>query len=113
LRDDLGKFCREAPPEFTDHQRQVFCVFSGQGVIALRKYLNERPDMFSEVASDDDDTVDGEDGSEAPQTPVQYQHIAGDALQDPNVDGADGDADEELDDENADMFGGGYGAPLH
>ena len=69
--------------------------------------------MFSEVASDDDDTVDGEDGSEAPQTPVQYQHITGDVLQDPNADGADGDADEELDDENADMFGGGYGAPLH
>ncbi|SZF01447.1 unnamed protein product [Blumeria hordei] len=40
LRNDLEQFCREAPPEFTEHQRNVFCVFSGQGVVALRKYLN-------------------------------------------------------------------------
>ncbi|KAK0727581.1 hypothetical protein B0T26DRAFT_638275 [Lasiosphaeria miniovina] len=41
LRDDLEAFCRDAPPEFTDHQRQVFCVFSGLGVVNLRKYLNQ------------------------------------------------------------------------
>jgi len=27
-------------PEFTEHQRAVFCVFSGQGVVNLRRYLN-------------------------------------------------------------------------
>jgi F-box and leucine-rich repeat protein GRR1 len=27
--------------EFTEHQRSVFCVFSGQGVVGLRKYLNQ------------------------------------------------------------------------
>lgn len=27
-------------PEFTDHQRSVFCVFSGQGVVNLRKHFN-------------------------------------------------------------------------
>jgi F-box and leucine-rich repeat protein GRR1 len=26
--------------EFTDHQRSVFCVFSGQGVVNLRKHFN-------------------------------------------------------------------------
>lgn len=26
--------------EFTEHQRQVFCVFSGGGVVELRKFLN-------------------------------------------------------------------------
>lgn len=26
--------------EFTDHQRQVFCVFSGSGVTLLRTHLN-------------------------------------------------------------------------
>jgi len=26
--------------EFTEHQRSVFCVFSGQGVVSLRRYLN-------------------------------------------------------------------------
>ncbi|KAK0720259.1 hypothetical protein B0H67DRAFT_483629 [Lasiosphaeris hirsuta] len=40
LRDDLEIYCRDAPPEFTEHQRSVFCVFSGQGVVGLRKYLN-------------------------------------------------------------------------
>ncbi|KAI4192300.1 MAG: hypothetical protein LQ346_004372 [Caloplaca aetnensis] len=40
LREDLTAFCREAPPEFTDHQRTMFCVFSGVGVNKLRDYLN-------------------------------------------------------------------------
>ncbi|KAF2455744.1 hypothetical protein BDY21DRAFT_372897 [Lineolata rhizophorae] len=41
LREDLIVFCREAPQEFNDHQREVFCVFSGSGVNRLRTYLNE------------------------------------------------------------------------
>ncbi|KAI0139605.1 RNI-like protein [Hypoxylon sp. NC0597] len=45
LRDDLEIFCREAPPDFTDHQRAVFCVFSGQGVMGLRNYLNTQPEF--------------------------------------------------------------------
>ncbi|EAT80797.2 hypothetical protein SNOG_11753 [Parastagonospora nodorum SN15] len=40
LRDDLLVFCREAPPEFNEHQRDVFCVFSGLGVGRLRLFLN-------------------------------------------------------------------------
>jgi len=40
LRDDLLVFCREAPSEFNDHQRDVFCVFSGIGVSRLRNSLN-------------------------------------------------------------------------
>lgn len=39
LRDDLTRFCREAPQEFTHVQRDVFCVFSGEGVVRLRDYL--------------------------------------------------------------------------
>lgn len=45
LRDDLETFCREAPPDFTEHQRAVFCVFSGQGVMGLRNYLNTQPEF--------------------------------------------------------------------
>lgn len=41
LREDLLVFCREAPPEFNEHQRDVFCVFSGNGVSRLRDHLNE------------------------------------------------------------------------
>ncbi|EFE41896.1 hypothetical protein TRV_03356 [Trichophyton verrucosum HKI 0517] len=40
LRNDLTKFCRAAPDEFTPLQREVFCVFSGDGVGQLREYLN-------------------------------------------------------------------------
>ena len=40
LRDDLLTFCREAPPEFNEHQRDVFCVFSGLGVARMRNFLN-------------------------------------------------------------------------
>ena len=41
LLEELLTFCREAPPEFNDHQRDVFCVFSGTGVGRLRDYLNQ------------------------------------------------------------------------
>ncbi|KAF8932974.1 SCF ubiquitin ligase complex subunit [Dissophora ornata] len=37
------KFCRAPPPEFTVHQREVFCVFSGKGVRELRNYMQENP----------------------------------------------------------------------
>lgn len=39
LRDDILRYCREAPPEFNDHQRDVFCVFSGTKVDELRNFL--------------------------------------------------------------------------
>lgn len=42
LRDELLTFCRDAPPEFNDHQRDVFCVFSGNGVSRLRDFLNQQ-----------------------------------------------------------------------
>ncbi|CAK7563642.1 MAG: SCF ubiquitin ligase complex subunit [Sporothrix epigloea] len=43
LREDLSRFCRSPPPEFTMHQRDVFCVFSGEGVTGLRYHLNVEP----------------------------------------------------------------------
>ncbi|KAI4599522.1 SCF ubiquitin ligase complex subunit [Pestalotiopsis sp. 9143b] len=45
LRDDLDTFCRDAPPDFTEHQRQVFCVFSGRGVTGLKDYLNSKEEF--------------------------------------------------------------------
>jgi F-box and leucine-rich repeat protein GRR1 len=42
LREDLLVFCRDAPREFNDHQRNVFCVFSGNSVGRLREYLIEQ-----------------------------------------------------------------------
>ncbi|KAK1675037.1 F-box domain-containing protein [Colletotrichum godetiae] len=44
LREEFAEFCRPPPPEFTDHQRGVFCVFSGVGVTKLRDYLNTSPE---------------------------------------------------------------------
>ncbi|CAI4212849.1 unnamed protein product [Parascedosporium putredinis] len=40
LREEFQQYGREAPREFTEHQRQVFCVFSGNCVHKLRDYLN-------------------------------------------------------------------------
>ncbi|KAF9358852.1 SCF ubiquitin ligase complex subunit, partial [Mortierella sp. NVP85] len=37
------KFCRIPPSEFTPHQREVFCVFSGKGVRELRQFMQENP----------------------------------------------------------------------
>lgn len=48
LRDDLAQFCRDAPNEFTENQRNVFCVFSGQGVASLRRYLSNLADEFQD-----------------------------------------------------------------
>jgi F-box and leucine-rich repeat protein GRR1 len=42
LHEELTAFCRPAPQEFNDHQRDVFCVFSNAGVNRLREYLNEQ-----------------------------------------------------------------------
>lgn len=39
LRSDITAFCRPAPTDFSDNQRQIFCVFSGKGVHKLRHYL--------------------------------------------------------------------------
>ncbi|TQV91550.1 ubiquitin ligase complex F-box protein GRR1 [Cordyceps javanica] len=41
--DEFLPFCREAPPEFTNHQRNVFCVFSGNQVSRFRDHLNTAP----------------------------------------------------------------------
>lgn len=39
LRQDITQFCRSPPADFTDHQKGLFCVFSGQGVKLLRDYM--------------------------------------------------------------------------
>lgn len=65
-RDDLTRFCREAPSEFTNLQRDVFCVFSGDGVSRLREYLNAKADEERLIQPDDidDDDISVEDDNE-------------------------------------------------
>jgi F-box and leucine-rich repeat protein GRR1 len=54
-------FCREAPAEFTNQQRDVFCVFSGEGVNRLRHYLNsDRMQYDTEGTMYDDAEEEGE-----------------------------------------------------
>ncbi|KAF9273449.1 SCF ubiquitin ligase complex subunit [Mortierella alpina] len=45
------KFCRAPPAEFTPHQREVFCVFSGKGVRELRQYMQENELAMSSAAN--------------------------------------------------------------
>lgn len=40
MRPELTQFCRDPPPDLTESQLSVFCVYSGQGVHRLREYLN-------------------------------------------------------------------------
>jgi F-box and leucine-rich repeat protein GRR1 len=42
-RDDFQPYCRTAPTDFTQHQRDVFCVFSGPQVSKFRDFLNTSP----------------------------------------------------------------------
>ncbi|CAL5867420.1 uncharacterized protein PFLUO_LOCUS1639 [Penicillium psychrofluorescens] len=67
LRPDLTAFCRDAPPEFTQQQRDVFCVFSGEGVSRLRNHLNHLSHMRQQESSeatmyDDDEELDEDEG---------------------------------------------------
>lgn len=47
--------------EFTEHQRHVFCVFSGEGVNQLRNYLNESPETLYDTEGTMYDDREGED----------------------------------------------------
>ncbi|KAK4508121.1 hypothetical protein PRZ48_001859 [Zasmidium cellare] len=86
LRDELLAFCREAPPEFNEHQRDVFCVFSGTGVARLRDFLNEQkahqaanmtPSVQSESGSIDVDIDDNNPDSDGSNTPVVNVNVHG------------------------------------
>ncbi|KAI9803646.1 MAG: SCF ubiquitin ligase complex subunit [Piccolia ochrophora] len=86
LREDLIVYCREAPPEFTDHQRDVFCVFSGAGVKDLRDHLNHdselRENLSRGITSNfPQGTEDGfmyDDGDDATgEGEEDDQHVAG------------------------------------
>ncbi|SPN98717.1 related to protein GRR1 [Cephalotrichum gorgonifer] len=47
LRNEFQQFGRDPPVEFTENQRQVFCVFSGTCVKRLREYLNDADEYKS------------------------------------------------------------------
>ncbi|OKL60306.1 SCF E3 ubiquitin ligase complex F-box protein grrA [Talaromyces atroroseus] len=69
LHEDLTAFCRDAPSEFTQQQREVFCVFSGDGVVKLRDYLNRNavpyPPETEATMYDDEDELDEEENQVA------------------------------------------------
>lgn len=78
--------------EFTAHQREVFCVFSGQGVIGLRQYLNGQSRRDRRLDDDDLDTLNGEIADDDDQTMTGMMGATA-------LNGVDDDeADEELDD---------------
>ena len=121
LREDLIKFCREAPPgtdapkfiylpfdsislltalvEFTDHQRNVFCVFSGEGVNRLRTYLNENENsvIYNTEGTMYDDH-DGEEGDPDQQV-TGLMHATG-------LGADDDDMDDEVDVGDESQYGG-------
>ena len=95
--------------EFTEHQRNVFCVFSGAGVTGLRNHLNHTAvttpgsaydDPMITVSDDDDQTMTGMVDATAMlgmvTTPLQLA----------NGEDEDADGDEELEDGDGQGEGG-------
>jgi F-box and leucine-rich repeat protein GRR1 len=66
LREDLLCFCRDAPLNFTEHQRDMFCVFSGAGVGRLRSFLNDQAQAARAAAGNDDGDIEMRDAPDPP-----------------------------------------------
>ena len=82
--------------EFTEHQRTVFCVFSGDGVNRLRGYLNE-----SSYITEGTMFVDGEVDGDPDGQVAGMMHATG--LND------DDDEMEEIDAADGSQYGGEAG----
>jgi F-box and leucine-rich repeat protein GRR1 len=123
LRSDLEAFCRDAPqgvyplnlhvtpillltyilPEFTPHQREVFCVFSGQGVTGLRRYLNQQAGVRNGAEFDDDEvTLTGDDDNHTMTGMMSATALNGGE--------EENEADEELEDAEDSQQGVGLGS---
>ncbi|KAH7178712.1 hypothetical protein DER46DRAFT_493424 [Fusarium sp. MPI-SDFR-AT-0072] len=88
-RDDFQPYCRQAPPEFTQHQRDVFCVFSGTMVSKFRDFLNTSPQF--------EDLWDMHSWNRTAVYPGQRQRPS---VMQPTATAGDGADDEMVDDEN-------------
>lgn len=88
-------FCREAPPEFNEHQREVFCVFSGVGVSRLRIFLNTHGDR--EDRGDYDGDGEGTMYNEAEDGDSGMRNV---------TQGTNGMQIDEMGDQEDEMFGG-------
>ena len=85
--------------EFTEHQRNVFCVFSGEGVNRLRNYLNEnQPSKIYDTEGTMYDDRDGEEG-DADQQVTGLMHATG-------LGADDDDMDDEVDAGEGSQYGG-------
>lgn len=94
--------------EFTEHQRNVFCVFSGEGVNRLRDYLDK----------DEQERWDSGRKGRLDSGPSTYRHREEEDLDDQTVAGLMhatglGPDDEDIDDEafpgEGSQYGGGEG----
>ncbi|KAK4656472.1 LOW QUALITY PROTEIN: SCF ubiquitin ligase complex subunit [Podospora pseudocomata] len=74
---------------FTQHQRDVFCVFSGQGVVNLRKYLNQEQ-TFADLGLGESAGGVSRAGRDTPTGEV-IQANNGDATDETEVDVVDDD----------------------
>lgn len=75
--------------EFTDHQRSVFCVFSGRGVTDLRTHLNNQMgDIALEMNEPEVMSVNWSG---------EIANVVNNLIPNGNADDEDGDGDEELD----------------
>lgn len=82
--------------EFTDHQRTVFCVFSGEKVNLLRKHLNDASEHYGEDGTMFDDRGEIDENDAAVATLMNATGINDDDDEMDEVDGVgsqDGEAE--------------------
>ncbi len=80
-------------PEFNNHQRNVFCVFSGEGVKGLRHYLNQEQRRIAQGGARRNPDDDGEDvpeaGVEDDDDETMTGMMAGTNIEEAGADGGD------------------------
>lgn len=100
---ELQQFCRTPPAEFNSSQRSAFCVYSGDGVDQLRRYLQQ---LFNSITEDINQTEDY-DGDDDDGYVAAYNHVDQDDVEmETELEAEDGDFDGDVDGARTEVEGG-------
>lgn len=89
---ELQAFCRPPPKEFNEHQAQAFCVFSGNGISDLRRFLNSSSNTSDDGSTRRDSASSGESVTGTPRYSVPATRGRLPSLLDPSISAAMGPA---------------------
>ena len=89
---ELQAFCRPAPREFNEHQARAFCVFSGNGISDLRRFLNFTSNTSDEGSTRRDSASSSESAAGPSRNPTSAARGRLPSLLDPSISTAMGSA---------------------